>query len=85
MVTLFPKDKIVVGVSGKDGITDRTVDLVRRIREKGYAVALDNFIFQQGMEKILEYISIVNISFFCRQELSFSCSRSEKAWNKLCC
>lgn len=59
--TLFPKDRLVVEILETVRLTDEVFQVLNELHGQGYCLALDDFVFADGYEKIFPIISIVKI------------------------
>ena len=60
---LLPRDKLVVEVLERVEITDEVVEACREIKRRGYTLALDDFVFSDQYEPLLQIADIVKIEF----------------------
>ena len=60
---LLPKDKIVVEVLESVNASEKTLECCKELVEKGYIVALDDYIFTPDTAALLEYCQIIKIDF----------------------
>jgi EAL and modified HD-GYP domain-containing signal transduction protein len=61
--SLLPKKDIVVEVLERGQTTQATVEACKRIRDQGYSLALDDFVFDPGNLPLLQYADIVKVDF----------------------
>lgn len=59
--SVFPKTKIVVEILEDVEPTDKVVAVCRALHEKGYTLALDDFVYDRKFEPLLELAQIVKI------------------------
>jgi c-di-GMP-related signal transduction protein len=57
----FPKKQVVVELLETIEPNDRVIAVCRSLSQQGYQIALDDFIFDRKLVKLLEYVSIVKI------------------------
>jgi len=57
---LLPKERVVLEVL-EDALSDQIVDNVRRAKERGYRIALDDVVSLEDREKLLPYVDIVKL------------------------
>lgn len=60
---LLPKENIVVEVLERERVTPGTVDACQRIKEKGYKLALDDFVLDQNNLPLIELADIIKIEY----------------------
>lgn len=61
LITVLSPETIVVELLEDVGVDDEIVAACRRLREKGYSLALDDFTLQTGSEALLPFIRYVKI------------------------
>jgi len=59
----FPKSKIVVEILENVRPTPAVIESCRLLAEKGYTLALDDFIFHKGLTPLVELADIIKIDF----------------------
>jgi EAL and modified HD-GYP domain-containing signal transduction protein len=59
--TLFPKDHLIVEILETVRLTEELFQALKDLHGQGYALALDDFVFADGFEKIFPIIAIVKI------------------------
>ena len=64
---MLPPDGIVVEIPNTISSDSETVDACRRLKDKGYVLALDNFMFQPAFEQLLGFADIVKVDFLNAQ------------------
>ena len=57
----FPKSQIIIEVLESVQPTKRVVSVCRRLREEGYQIALDDFVFNRKLLPMIELASIIKI------------------------
>lgn len=67
VATLFPKDQIVVEILEDVQPTEAVVDACRKLKEQGYTIALDDFIFRPGYDALIELADIIKVDFMLLQ------------------
>ncbi len=61
--TLLPRDKVVIEIL-EDVVPDPEVlAACRRLKQKGYMLALDDYTFQEGLRAYLPFIDVLKIDF----------------------
>lgn len=58
---LLPKNAIVVEVLEHVSATDSMIKACRRLKENGYTIALDDFVFQDGYLPLMEIADIIKV------------------------
>lgn len=61
--TLFPKSEIVVEILEDVQPTEAVVNACRDLQEKGYLLALDDFVFRDNLQPLIEMADIIKIDF----------------------
>ena len=61
LVTVLAPEAVVIEVLENVGFDDEVVTAVKRLRERGYAIALDDFTFADGAEVLLPYARYVKV------------------------
>jgi EAL and modified HD-GYP domain-containing signal transduction protein len=57
----FPKTKVVVEILENVEPTPEVIGVCRRLKENGYTLALDDFVYKRKLEPLLELVKIVKI------------------------
>ena len=60
---LFPRDTIMVEILEDVRPEPALIDACRQMVDKGYQLALDDFVYAQGLEELLRMAAIVKIDF----------------------
>ncbi|MBN1930707.1 MAG: HDOD domain-containing protein [Desulfobacterales bacterium] len=60
---LFPNDIAVVEILENVGAEDPVIDACRQIAQKGYLIALDDFIYKSDLEPLIQLSDIIKIDF----------------------
>lgn len=60
---LLPKEAIVVEILERVKISDKLIDACKELKEQGYIIALDDFVFDESYEPIIELANIIKIEF----------------------
>ena len=61
--TLFPRDSIMVEILEDVRPVPELIAACRQLVDKGYQLALDDFVYAQGLEELLRMAAIVKIDF----------------------
>jgi c-di-GMP-related signal transduction protein len=61
--TMLPKQSIIVEILERNPATQATVEACKRIKAMGYSLALDDFIFDEYNQPLLELVDIVKIDY----------------------
>ena len=77
---VLPKNILVVEILETVEIDDKVVDLCRRLKQEGYLIALDDFVYSKSSDLVMPYVDIVKIDFMAtsrmeRLRLVEKCSR----------
>ncbi|WNF37436.1 HDOD domain-containing protein [Bacillaceae bacterium IKA-2] len=59
----LPKEAIVVEVLERVEINEKVINACKNLREKGYIIALDDFVFQESYLPLIEIAHIVKVEF----------------------
>ncbi len=60
---LLPKDAIVIEILERVKISDKLINACKELKEQGYMIALDDFVFDESYEPIIELANIIKIEF----------------------
>lgn len=60
---LLPADSVVIEVLGNVQIDENIIEACRKLREKGYIIALDDFVINESYLPLMEIAHIVKIEF----------------------
>ncbi len=60
---LLPKDSIVVEILERAEYSDELVEACKLLKEKGYLIALDDFVFQKAYIPLIEQADIIKLEF----------------------
>jgi len=60
---MLPEKNVVVEVLERDEATEKTIDACRRIRSRGYTLALDDFIFDRDCLPLVDFADIIKVEF----------------------
>lgn len=63
VASLYPKEKLVIEVLETVKINEAVIKSVKELYEQGYTIALDDFMYDESYESILDYIHIIKIDF----------------------
>jgi c-di-GMP-related signal transduction protein len=61
--SIFPKDLLVIELLQPADPGNILLEKCKALREKGYVIALDNFVFQTEYESLLDYVNIIKLDF----------------------
>jgi len=64
IANLLPPDKVVIEILENVVIDDRLIRSVGKLRELGYKIALDDFIFKPEWQPLLPHASIIKLDVF---------------------
>lgn len=60
---MLPKDKVVIEVLENITMSEKLLNAVRTLKEKGYTIALDDFVFKKELEPLIELADIIKIEY----------------------
>lgn len=63
IATIFPKDYLVIEILEDVIIDDEIAACCKKLKQLGYSIAIDDFIYQNGYEKIFDIIDIIKVDF----------------------
>ncbi|MCX7922708.1 MAG: HDOD domain-containing protein [Clostridia bacterium] len=66
--TIFPKDQLVVEILETIEPDDEIISSCRRLKEQGFIIALDDFVFKEQYEPLIELADIIKIDFLSTSE-----------------
>ncbi len=61
---VLPKDQIVVEILENVAPTDEILEACGRLKERGYVLALDDFVYDAGYDDLLKMADIIKVDFF---------------------
>ena len=64
---LLPNDKIIVEIPKDIDVDEKTLQKIKKLKEKKYLISLDNFVFQKNLLKLLDLADIIKIDFLIVQ------------------
>lgn len=70
--SLFPPESIVVEILENIEPSSELVAIVRELKEKGYTLALDDFVLKTSLDVLIEYVDLIKVDFL-------STNKSERA------
>lgn len=65
---MFPKENIVVEILENVAPTEDVIKAVRELKEDGYTVALDDFIYEEQFDSLIELADIIKIDFLMQDK-----------------
>lgn len=63
VATLFPKDQLVIEILENVEVTEEILNACRRLKARGYLLAIDDFVYQSGYEDLLPLVDIIKVDF----------------------
>lgn len=60
---IFPKDHLVVEVLENVEPTPELVHAVRKLKDRGYTIALDDFVYHGNLDQLIEMADIIKVDF----------------------
>jgi len=60
---LLPSERVIVEVLERENATPETVEACKRLKEKGYTIALDDFVPNEANLPLVDYADIIKIEF----------------------
>lgn len=63
VATAFPKNSMVVEILENIEPDDEVLSAVKKLREKGYIIALDDFVFDKKYYPLIEHAHIIKVDF----------------------
>ncbi len=64
VATLFPKEQIVVEILESVEPNKEVLSACRSLKQRGYTLALDDFVFRPGYENLVKLANIIKVDFF---------------------
>lgn len=61
-------DKVVLEVLENIPVTESLIDALQRLKEKGYTIALDDFIYQQNLDSLVKTANIIKLDLMAQSE-----------------
>lgn len=63
IATIFPKEQLVIEILESVAITPEVLDACRRLKKRGYLLAIDDFEFQPGYDELIPLMDIIKVDF----------------------
>lgn len=63
LIERFSKDHLAIEILETVKPDNKIVECCRRLKERGYIIALDDFKYQENFDEILKYIDIIKVDF----------------------
>lgn len=63
IATIFPKEYLVIELLEDIIVDDEIVLYCEKLKKLGYTIAIDDFVYQDGYEKIIDLIDIIKVDF----------------------
>ncbi|ERI92124.1 HDOD domain protein [Clostridiales bacterium oral taxon 876 str. F0540] len=60
---LLPKDKVVIEILETVTPTDKIIECCKKLKARGYQIALDDFVFRPGYEALIELADYIKVDF----------------------
>lgn len=60
---LLPKDDIVIEILERVKVSDRLVNICRKLKDNGYITALDDFVYNEDLLPLITEVSMIKIDF----------------------
>jgi len=61
---LFPKDILIVEVLEDVEPTNEVIESLKELKNEGYLIALDDFVYREGLLPLVELADIIKVDFF---------------------
>ncbi len=61
---LFPKDILVIEVLEDVEPTNEVIESLKELKNEGYLIALDDFVYKEGLLPLIELADIIKVDFF---------------------
>lgn len=68
VATIFPKEFLVVEVLETIEPTKEVIEACKKLKNAGYTIALDDFVYKPGFEKLVELADIIKVDFLLSSE-----------------
>jgi EAL and modified HD-GYP domain-containing signal transduction protein len=68
VATIFPKEHLVVEILETIEPTKEVLEACKKLKKLGYIIALDDFVFKPGYEKLVELADIIKVDFLLSSE-----------------
>lgn len=63
IATMFPREFLVVELLEDVIIDDEIVSYCNKLKTMGYTIAIDDFVYQEGYDKIFDIVDIIKVDF----------------------
>ena len=60
---LLPKSKVVVEILERVEITDEVIAACKELKQQGYTLALDDFVFSDNYAPLMKFVDIIKVEF----------------------
>lgn len=67
--TIFDKEIIIVEVLENIEVTEELIKVCKKLKDLGYIIALDDFIFDESYLPIFQFVDIIKVDFLCSSKL----------------
>lgn len=64
IIEIFSKDSITIEILETVKPDNEIIECCKKLKEKGYIIALDDFEYNEQFEELLKYIDIIKVDFF---------------------
>lgn len=68
VATIFPPEYLVIEILENIPVTEELINRCKLLKEKGYMLALDDFVLQQGYDELINIVDIVKVDFMLTSE-----------------
>lgn len=63
IIEAFPKECIAIEILETVNPDDKIIECCRRLKEKGYTIALDDFEYNREFDELMKYVDIIKVDF----------------------
>lgn len=63
IATILPSEHVVIEILENVEPTDKIINACRKLKEKGFILALDDFVFHEKYNKLIEIVDIIKVDF----------------------
>lgn len=67
IATILPKENVVIEILENIEPTDEIISACKKLKDQGFTLALDDFVFDKKYSKLIEIIDIIKVDFLTTQ------------------
>ena len=63
LASILPKENVVIEILETVNPTEEVVEACKKLKQKGYMIALDDFVFEEKFTPLIEIVDIIKVDF----------------------